>query len=695
VFLPPAPLLAGAHVSGLQSYREKYRSSINDSDAFWKSVAEELHFAEGSSKGLEWNFDAKKGDIFCRFMDGAKTNISYNCLERNIKRGLGDKVAYIWEGNEPLDNFKITYSELHAQVVNFSAVLRAHGVRKGDVVALYLPMITELAVAMLACTRIGAMHSVVFAGFSAPALGSRIIDANCRVLVTADGFFRGTKHVNLKQIADEAVKIAVEGGVDVNSGHCRLSSETGHRPEDMYSSPGDAPMNRIDFDYTVEMAKYKGVDSPVEWMDAESPLFLLYTSGSTGKPKGIQHSTAGYMVYAYFTTKITFDAHSDRDVYWCTADCGWITGHTYLLYGPLMNGLTGVWFEGVPSHPGPDRLWEVTDKYKVNKLYTSPTAIRALMAMGDEPVKKHSRASLEILGTVGEPINPAAWKWLYNVVGDGRCAIVDTFWQTETSNFVSEESFGSAQHQLVGGKFFKSFFKKRLHFQGGHMITPVPGATPMKPGSATYPFFGVNPVLLDGEGRVIEGPGEGNLCFDRAWPGMLRTVYGDYERFVKTYFAPFNGYYFTGDGARRDEDGYLWITGRVDDLMNVSGHLLSTAEIESALVAHDKVAEAAVVAAPHDIKGSFPYAFVTLNNGEKMNAALAQELKNMVRVKIGAIAVPEVIQSAPGLPKTRSGKVTRRILRKIAEGSESGMGDITTLVDEEVIKHLIAGRVHG
>ncbi|KAK5977599.1 Acetyl-coenzyme A synthetase, partial [Trichostrongylus colubriformis] len=665
VFLPPAPLLAGAHVSGLQSYREKYRSSINDSDAFWKSVAEELYFAEGSSKGLEWNFDAKKGDIFCRFMDGAKTNISYNCLERNIKRGLGDKVAYIWEGNEPLDNFKITYSELHAQVVNFSAVLRGHGVRRGDVVALYLPMITELAVAMLACTRIGAMHSVVFAGFSAPALGSRMIDANCRVLVTADGFFRGTKHVNLKKIADDAVKIALEGGVDVNS-VIVVSHQKRVTVPKTCSTPADVPMNPIDFDYTIEMAKYKGVESPVEWMDAESPLFLLYTSGSTGKPKGIQHTTAGYMVYAYYTTKNTFDAHPDRDVYWCTADCGWITGHTYLLYGPLMNGLTGVWFEGVPSHPGPDRLWEVTDKYKasflVNKLYTSPTAIRALMAMGDDHVKRHSRASLEILGTVGEPINPAAWRWLYNVVGEGRCAIVDTFWQTET---------------------------------GGHMITPMPGATPMKPGSATYPFFGVNPVLLDADGRVIEGPGEGNLCFDRAWPGMLRTVFGDHERFVKTYFAPFNGYYFTGDGARRDEDGYLWITGRVDDLMNVSGHLLSTAEIESALVAHDKVAEAAVVAAPHDIKGSFPYAFVTLNNGEKMNAALVQELKNIVRLKIGAIAVPEVIQSAPGLPKTRSGKVTRRILRKIAEGSESGIGDVTTLVDEEVIKHLIAGRVHG
>ncbi|VDM51892.1 unnamed protein product [Angiostrongylus costaricensis] len=656
VFLPPAPLLAGAHVSGLQSYWEKYRLSINNSDAFWKSVAEELHFAKGSTKGLEWNFDAKKGDIFCRFMDGAKTNISYNCLERNIKRGFGSKVAYIWEGNEPSDNFKITFGELHAQVVNFSAVLRAHGIRRGDVVALYLPMITELAVAMLACARIGAMHSVVFAGFSSAALGNRIVDAKCRILVTADGFFRGTKYINLKSIADKALEIALEGGVKVESiivvnHQKRVTIPIGCVAPDVL-------MNPIDFSYTAEMAKYKGVESPVEWMDAESPLFLLYTSGSTGKPKGIQHSTAGYMVYAYLTMKCTFDAHPEKDIYWCTADCGWITGHTYLLYGPLMNGMTSVWFEGLPTHPAPDRLWEITDKYKVNKLYTSPTAIRALMALGDEHVKK----LVKILGTVGEPINPAAWLWFYNVVGEKRCAIVDTFWQTET---------------------------------GGFMITPLPGATPMKPGSATYPFFGVNPVILDSGGRVIEGPGEGNLCFDRAWPGMLRTVFGDRERFVKTYFTPFNGYYFTGDGARRDEDGYLWITGRVDDLMNVSGHLLSTAEIESALVAHKKVAEAAVVAAPHDIKGSFPYAFVILNSGEKMNSSLIAELKNMVRSQIGAIAVPDVIQSAPGLPKTRSGKVTRRILRKIAEGCDSGIGDTTTLVDEDVIKHLIDGRVNG
>lgn len=657
VFLPPAPLLAGAHVSGLPSYYEKYSSSINDSDAFWKTVAAELHFEQTSSKGLEYNFDAKKGKIFCRFMDGARTNVSYNCLERNIERGLGDKVAYIWEGNEPSDSSKITYKELHDQVVNFSAVLRGHGVKRGDVVALYLPMIMELAVAMLACARIGAMHSVVFAGFSAESLATRIVDANCRVMVTADGFYRGTKSVDLKKIANAAVVLAEAEGTTVTSlimvNHlARITI-----PE---SSVAPVPVpSPVDYCYATEMAKFKGVDSPVEWMDAESPLFLLYTSGSTGKPKGIQHTTAGYMVYAYYSTKCTFDAHSDKDTFWCTADCGWVTGHSYLLYGPLMNGLTGVWFEGVPTHPTPARMWEVADKYQVNKLYTSPTAIRALMALGDEWVTQCSRSSLEILGTVGEPINPAAWKWLHTVVGDERCAIVDTYWQTET---------------------------------GGHMLTPLPGATPTKPGSATLPFFGVSPVLLDGEGRVIEGPGEGNLCFDRAWPSMLRGVYGDEERFVKTYFAPFNGYYFTGDGARRDDDGYLWVTGRVDDLMNVSGHLLSTAEIESALVAHAKVAEAAVVAAPHDIKGSFPYAFVTLNKGERLNKDIIAELKAMVRTKIGALAVPDVIQEAPGLPKTRSGKVTRRILRKIAEGSESGIGDTTTLVDESVIKQLISGR---
>ncbi|CAB3403000.1 unnamed protein product [Caenorhabditis bovis] len=656
IFLPPAPLLAGAHVSGLQSYHDLYRDSVNNSDEFWRTVASELHFEQSSSKGLEWNFDAKKGPIFCKFMDGAKTNLSYNCLERNIKKGLGNKVAYIFEGNEPSDNSRITYQELLDKVICFSAVLRSHGVKRGDVVALYLPMVPELAVAMLACARIGAQHSVVFAGFSAESLSARIVDARCRVIVTADGVFRGSKPINLKSIADSAVKLAAADGVEVST---VIMVE--HLKRVTIPEGAEVPkisINEIDVIYEKEMTRCHGIESPVEWMDAESPLFLLYTSGSTGKPKGIQHTTAGYMVYAFATTKYTFDAQPD-DVYWCTADCGWITGHTYLLYGPLLNGLQGIWFEGVPTYPTAARMWEVTDKYHVTKLYTSPTAARALMALGDDWLKSTSRESLKVIGTVGEPINPAAWLWLYKKVGHSNVAIVDTYWQTET---------------------------------GGHMITCLPGATPMKPGAASFPFFGVSPVLLDSEGRIIEGPGEGNLCFDRAWPGMMRGIFGDEQRFVKTYFAPFNGYYFTGDGARRDEDGYLWITGRVDDLMNVSGHLLSTAEIESALVAHPKVAEAAVVAAPHDIKGSFPYAFVTLNVGEKLDATLVAELKKMVREKIGALAVPDAIQEAPGLPKTRSGKVTRRILRKIAEGTENGIGDTTTLVDESVIKQLISGR---
>uniref|UniRef100_A0A1I7TFR3 Acetyl-coenzyme A synthetase n=1 Tax=Caenorhabditis tropicalis TaxID=1561998 RepID=A0A1I7TFR3_9PELO len=656
VFLPPAPLLAGAHCSGLQSYHDLYRTSINDPDEFWRTVASELHFEQGTSKGLEYNFDAKAGGVYCKFMDGAKTNISYNCLERNIKRGLGDKIAYIFEGNEPTDVSTWTYKELHAQVVQFSAVLRSHGVKRGDVVALYLPMIPELAVAMLACARIGAMHSVVFAGFSAESLAARVVDARCRVLVTADGVFRGAKPIGLKSIADAAVVLASQEDVKVEAVIMVEHLKRVTKPDGVELPKAD--YTSITFVYETEMEKCVGVDSPVEWMDSESPLFLLYTSGSTGKPKGIQHTTAGYMTYAYATTKYTFDAKDD-DVYWCTADCGWITGHSYLLYGPLMNGLKGIWYEGVPTYPTPSRMWDVTDKYGVTKLYTSPTAARALMALGNKWLESTSRQTLKVIGTVGEPINPAAWMWLYKKVGLSNVSIVDTYWQTET---------------------------------GGHMITCLPGATPMKPGAAAMPFFGASPVLLDAEGRVIEGPGEGSLCFDRAWPGMMRGIYGDEQRFVKTYFAPFNGYYFTGDGARRDEDGYLWITGRVDDLMNVSGHLLSTAEIESALVAHEKVAEAAVVAAPHDIKGSFPYAFVTLNVGEKINDKLVAELKKMVREKIGALAVPDVIQEAPGLPKTRSGKVTRRILRKIAEGSESGIGDTTTLVDESVIKQLISGR---
>ncbi|CAJ0586173.1 unnamed protein product, partial [Mesorhabditis spiculigera] len=663
VFSPPPDVAKRAHIGQLDEYHRLYRQSIEDPGKFWRNIAEELHFEKRGDKGLESNMDYRFAPVFARFMAGSTTNIAYNCLERNIQRGLGERVAYYWEGNAPADRQSITYAQLHEQVVNFSAVLRGHGVKKGDVVAIYLPMVLELAVAMLACARIGALHSVVFAGFSAESLATRIVDAKCGVIVTADGFFRGAKRVALKPIVDEALRIAKTEGHNVTSAivvqHLRrVTPPEGHEIEQQEIPCGDG---RHEFIYDIEMDKYRGVESPVEWVDAEQPLFVLYTSGSTGKPKGILHTTAGYMTYTYATAKYNFDLHADRpeDVYWCTADCGWITGHSYLVYGPLLNGVTSVFFEGIPSHPDPSRLWRVTEQYGVTRLYTSPTAIRALMAMGDEWVRKHDCKSLKILGTVGEPINPAAWLWLHDVVGEGRCSVVDTYWQTET---------------------------------GGHMIAPLPGAVPQKPGSATLPCFGVQPVLLDDAGKVVEGPGEGNLCFGRAWPGMLRGVYGDKERFLSTYMKPFPGYYFTGDGARRDEDGYLWITGRVDDLMNVGGHLLSTAEIEGALTQHQKVAEAAVVAAPDLVKGSQPYAFVTLKAGHEMDDRLLAELRQIVRDKIGAIAQPGTIQLAPGLPKTRSGKVTRRILRKIAEGADGGFGDTTTLVDETVIQQLINGR---
>uniref|UniRef100_A0A915E051 Acetyl-coenzyme A synthetase n=1 Tax=Ditylenchus dipsaci TaxID=166011 RepID=A0A915E051_9BILA len=618
IFQPPAPLLAGAHVRGLQSYHELY-----------------------SDSGLEHNFDHRKGEVFVRFMVGARTNIAYNCLERNIAKGLGSKIAYKWEGNEPEDESSITYQQLLDNVIAFSAVLQSKGVRKGDVVALYLPMVLELPVAMLACARIGAVHSVVFAGFSSDSLASRIVQAKAKVLVTADGFYRGNKTINLKQLADHAVELCTQQGSSLD--HVIVLQHLKR-----VKTPKGAVVPQINYNSSVdstweeEMLKCKGFQSPVEWSESEDPLFILYTSGSTGAPKGIVHSTAGYMVTAYNTTKLSFDCQPD-DVLWTTADCGWITGHSYVVYGPLLNGLTSVIFEGVPSYPNSSRMWAVVEKYKVSKLYTAPTAVRALMAFSDELVKKHDRSSLKIIGTVGEPINPTAWKWLYNVVGQQQCAVIDTYWQTET---------------------------------GGHVIAALPGATPTKPGSATLPW-----------------PGEGNLCFGKPWPGMMRTVFGDHNRFVSTYFSSFPGYYFTGDGARRDEDGYYWITGRVDDLMNVSGHLLSTAEIESALVTHPEVVEAAVVAAPHDIKGQFPYAFVTLTNNRRLNDVVVGQLKTIVREKIGAIAVPDIIQEAPGLPKTRSGKVTRRILRKIAEGDlAADLGDVTTLVDESVISKLWSSR---
>ncbi|CAD5219645.1 unnamed protein product [Bursaphelenchus xylophilus] len=641
----------------LPGYLKLYDRSVRGPD-FWLGIARELHFEEFSGNGLEFNFDIRKGPIYTKFLAGSKTNLAYNCLERIIQSGRGQKIAYRWEGNEPSDQTHITYEELHRQVKAFAAALRARGVRKGDTVAIYLPMILELPVAMLACARIDAPHTVVFAGFSSESLAERMIQARTHVIITADAFGRGgAKVVPLKNMADVAVNMCRKRGLDV---HTQVVVEHIHRVK----TPGNQPAPKVDYHpidlkYAQLLAQYEDADSPVEWVDAEDPLFILYTSGSTGTPKGIVHSTAGYMTYAYATTKFDFDAQQD-DVYWCTADGGWITGHTYLVYGPLLNGLTSIFFEGIPTYPTAARTWQVVEKYKVTKLYTSPTLVRSLMGFPDNMVKDHDRRSLKIIGTVGEPINPQAWLWLYEFVGERRCAIIDTYWQTET---------------------------------GGHVITAIPGAVPTKPGSATLPFFGVQPVLLDNDGCIIEGPGEGNLCFPAAWPGISRTVLGDHERFEKTYFKPFPGYYFTGDGCRRDSDGYYWITGRVDDLMNVSGHLLSTAEIESAITAHPDVVECAVVAAEHPVKGHSPYAFVIMRKDRKLTESTVNELKAVVREKIGPIAVPDKIQLTPGLPKTRSGKVTRRILRKIAEGdANADLGDMSTLVDSTVIDDLWRGR---
>ncbi|CAG9537555.1 unnamed protein product [Cercopithifilaria johnstoni] len=658
-FVPPAPILAGAHVRGIDSYREMYSNSINNADEFWKTVAKELYFEKKSDKGLEWNFDYRKGDVYVHFMEGARTNIAYNCLEQNISKGYGSRTALLWEGNEPGDCCSVTFQDLFDKVVTFSAVLRSHGVKKGDVVVIYLPMILELPIAMLSCARIGAVHAVVFAGFSSDALAARICQTKARILVTADGYYRGKKFVTLKMIADNAVVQCNISGKPVERVIIVQHLERVRNPNGTDSVNVKLDPKR-DVIWNDEMERCKGINSEIEWNDAEDPLFILYTSGSTGQPKGIVHTTAGYMIYTYATVKYVFDANPEKDIYWCTADCGWITGHSYLVYGPLLNGLTCIMYEGVPSYPTPSRMWQIVEKYRVTTLYTAPTAVRSLMAFGDEYVTSHDRSSLRLLGSVGEPINPTAWKWLYKVVGENRCVVIDTYWQTET---------------------------------GGHMIAPLPAAIPSKPGSATLPFFGVEPVIIGEDGREVEGTGKGTLCFKRAWPGISRSILGDHGRFISTYFSPYPGFFFTGDGARRDADGYYWITGRIDDLMNVSGHLLSTAEIESALVSDNDIVEAAVVAAPHDIKGSFPYAFVTLRLGVELTDKKIEDLKLLVRKKIGAIAVPDVIQVAPGLPKTRSGKVTRRILRKIAEGDKAvDLGDTTTLIDETVIAHLWNGR---
>jgi acetyl-CoA synthetase len=640
VFYPKPEWGKRAWIKSLDQYREMYERSIKDPDGFWGDVANEFHWEKKWDRVQSWDFDK---NIKIEWFKGGLTNICYNALDRHLKT-RGDRIAYFWEGNTPGEDKTITYRQLHEQVCKFANVLKSKGVKKGDRVSIYMPMVLELPIAMLACARIGAMHSIVFGGFSADSLADRILDSKCEILITANAVYRGAKAVPLKESADKAMGIAKEKGVTVRA--CIVAERV----------PGmQSPMQAgRDTWWHDEMAT-AAPDCPVEWVDAEDPLFLLYTSGSTGKPKGVLHTTGGYMIYTYHTFKYIFDYHDD-DIFWCTADIGWVTGHSYIVYGPLCAGATSVMFEGIPTYPDAGRFWDVVDKYKVSIFYTAPTAIRAIAAQGNEHVTKRSRKSLRLLGSVGEPINPEAWRWYYEVVGDSRCPIVDTWWQTET---------------------------------GGILITPLPGSHPLKPGSATLPYFGCEPLVVDEKGGVLEGPAKGILLIKSPWPGIMRTVYGQHQRFKETYFTAFPGLYFTGDGCRRDEDGYYWITGRVDDVINVSGHRMGTAEVESALVSHPKVAEAAVVGFPHPIKGEGIYAYVTLNVGEEYTDELKKELVGHVRKEIGPIAAPDFIHWAPGLPKTRSGKIMRRILRKIASGEFKEIGDTSTLADPAVVEKLI------
>ena len=642
VYPVPAEFAAQAHINAEQ-YEAMYRRSMDDPEGFWGEMAEEFVTWSGKwDKVMEYSFDTS--DLFIRWFAGGKLNVAYNCLDRHLET-RGDQTAIIWEGDDPSVDSRLTYRELHEQVCRLGNVLKARGVKKGDRVCIYMPMIPEAAVAMLACARIGAVHSVVFGGFSPDSLRDRILDSDCQTVITADEGRRGGKPVHLKAHADTALEECP------NVHTCLVVKHTG----------GEIGWQEGRDVWYHEMMDQASSDCPAEEMDAEDPLFILYTSGSTGKPKGVLHTTGGYLVFAAMTHKYTFD-YKEGEVYWCTADVGWVTGHTYIVYGPLANGAISLMFEGIPNYPDVSRFWEVVDKHEVAIFYTAPTAIRALMRAGDEPVKKTSRKSLRLLGTVGEPINPEAWEWYYHVVGDARCPIVDTWWQTET---------------------------------GGHLITPLPGATDLKPGSASKPFFGVAPAIVDaGTGEVLEGACSGALIITRPWPGMMRSVYGDHKRFADTYFSQYPGNYFTGDGARRDEDGYYWITGRIDDVLNVSGHRLGTAEIESALVLHEKVAEAAVVGFPHDIKGQGIYAYVTLMAGEEYTDELKKELVQLVRREIGPIATIDVIQWAPGLPKTRSGKIMRRILRKVASNEIDSLGDTSTLADPSVVDDLIENRAN-
>ena len=622
------------------AYQAMYRRSIEDPEGFWVDMANEhVHWFRKWDKVADWTFE---GDVGIRWFDGAKVNVAYNCLDRHLAE-RGDKPAILWEGDAPGEERRITFRELHAEVCRFANVLKSRGVRKGDRVCVYMPMVPEAAVVMLACARIGAVHSVVFGGFSPDALRDRILDSDCRVVVTADEGPRGGRNVPLKKNTHQAL----EGCPDTHT--CIVVRRTGN----------EVPWRDGRDVWYHDLMANASADCPAEELDAEDPLFILYTSGSTGTPKGVQHNQGGYLLYATLTFRYIFDYH-EGDTFWCTADVGWITGHSYVVYSPLSNGATTVMFEGVPNYPDFSRFWQICDKFGVNIFYTAPTAIRALMGQGDDFVKRASRESVRILGTVGEPINPEAWEWYYHVVGDARCPIVDTWWQTET---------------------------------GGVMITPLPGCTRLKPGSATRPLFGIEPVIVDPEGNELDGEAEGALCIKRSWPGQMRTVFGDHERFIQTYFATFPGLYMTGDGARRDGDGYYWITGRVDDVINVSGHRMGTAEVESALVLHATVAEAAVVGYPHDIKGQGIYAYVTLNAGVDGTDALKKELVGLVRKEIGPIASPDLIQFAPGLPKTRSGKIMRRILRKVAANEIDNLGDTSTLAEPAVVDDIIENRL--
>lgn len=635
----PADYAAKAHLNEEQ-YKTMYQASINDPDAFWaEQAAEFLSWDKPWTKVREYDFTKGEAAWFI----GGKLNITYNCIDRHLET-RANQTAIIWEGDSPDESTNISYQQLHSEVCKLANALKQRGIEKGDRVCIYMPMIVEASYAMLACARIGAVHSVVFGGFSPDALRDRILNSDCQIVITADEGLRGGKRIPLKANVDAAL-------IDCPNVHTVVTvKRTG----------GDIDWTEQRDVWYHEAINNASDQCPPEPMDSEDPLFILYTSGSTGKPKGVLHTTAGYLLQVAMTFKYTFDYH-EGDIFWCTADVGWITGHSYCVYGPLANGATTLLFEGVPTYPDASRCWQVCDKHQVTIFYTAPTAIRALMAVGDDYVTATSRSSINLLGTVGEPINPEAWEWYYRVVGESRCPIVDTWWQTET---------------------------------GAHMLTPLPGATPLKPGSATRPFFGVEPVLLDNDGKIIEGAGEGNLAIKSSWPSQIRGVYGDHQRLIDTYFSTYPGYYFTSDGARRDEDGYYWITGRVDDVLNVSGHRLGTAEIESALVHHEAVAEAAVVGYPHDVKGEGIYAYVTLMSGEQPSNALKTELIAMCTKEIGPIAKPDLIQWAPGLPKTRSGKIMRRILRKVAANELENLGDTSTLADPSVVDQLIEHRLN-